>query len=135
MVQLAPYLNFAGTCREAMAFYQECLGGELSVQTYGESPMADQVPAEMRNNVLHSMLVAGGITLMASDVMPGSTAPQGGPVTLALTSGDKDEIRALFGKFSAGGTVGHPLEETFFGLYGDAVDRFGISWAFQAGQG
>lgn len=37
MTRLAPYLNFDGTCREAMTFYQQCFGGELSVTTFGEA--------------------------------------------------------------------------------------------------
>lgn len=135
MAQLVPYLSFTGTCREAMTFYQSCLGGDLSIMTYGDSPMADQVPAEHRDNVLHAMLSAAGITLMASDLMPGDTVAQGGSVTLALTSGDKAEIRAYFDKLSAGGTVTMPLDEAFFGLYGEMTDRFGMRWLFQAGQG
>lgn len=135
MVQLVPYLSFTGTCREAMTFYQSCLGGDLNIMTYGDSPMADQVPAEHRNHVLHAMLSSAGITLMASDLMPGDTVQQGGSVTLALTSGDKEEIRVYFAKLSAGGNVTMPLDEAFFGLYGEATDRFGMRWLFQAGQG
>jgi PhnB protein len=135
MTQLVPYLNFAGTCREAMTFYQRCLGGELSIMTWGDSPMADQVPAEQRNHVLHAMLSAPGITLMASDGMPGATAGQDGPVKLALTSENKEEIRGCFEKLSAGGAITMPLDEAFFGLYGEMTDRFGMRWMFQAGQG
>ncbi|HEX5501322.1 MAG TPA: VOC family protein [Thermomicrobiales bacterium] len=135
MAQLVPYLSFTGTCREAMTFYQQCLGGELSITTYGDSPMADQVPAEHRDNVLHAVLLSAEILLMASDLMPGDTVTQGGSVTLALSSGDKEEIRAYFAKLSAGGTVTMPLDEAFFGLYGEATDRFGMRWLFQAGQG
>ena len=134
MAQLVPYLNFAGNCREAMAFYQRCLGGKLTSMTFGESPMAGQVPADHHNHILHSMLAADNITLMASDLMPGATMPQDGPVTLALTSRDKDEIRALFNTFAAGGNVTMPLDEAFFGLYGEVTDQFGIRWLFQAGQ-
>ena len=135
MAQLVPYLAFDGNAREAMTFYQECLGGELSIRTFGESPMAEQVPGEHRNRILHAMLAAPGLTLMASDTMPGDSVPLGGPVTLALTSGDKEEIRGLFAKFADNGTIGMPLDEAFFGLYGDLTDRFGIKWLFQAGQG
>jgi PhnB protein len=134
MAQLNPYLLFTGKCREAMTFYQECLGGELSIMTFGESPMADQVPAEHRDNVLHAMLAAEGITLMAADLMPGVTAPEGGRVTLCLNSRDKHEIRAYFDKLSAGGNVTMPLDEAFFGLFGEMTDRFGMNWMFQAGQ-
>jgi PhnB protein len=136
VVQLAPYLNFNGNCREAMTFYQDCLGGDLSVMTFGEAPMSEQMPEEARNNVMHSQLAAGAITVMAADTMPGMAASQGGgPVTLALVSDDRDEIRGYYDKLSAGGTITQPLEEAFFGMYGALNDQFGISWMFQAGQG
>ena len=48
MVQLNPYLRFNGNCREAMTFYQSCLGGELTIQTVGESPVAGQMPPSMQ---------------------------------------------------------------------------------------
>ncbi len=44
-IRLNPYLNFPGTCREAFAFYADCLGADIVFQlTMGESPMADEVP-------------------------------------------------------------------------------------------
>jgi PhnB protein len=51
---LIPYLNFNGQCREAMAFYQQCLGGELILQKVSESPMSAQMPPGMESNILHS---------------------------------------------------------------------------------
>ena len=46
-VALNPYLNFPGTAREAMTFYQSVLGGELQISTFGEfgaeGPQADGV--------------------------------------------------------------------------------------------
>src|SRR5690349_13349663 len=67
MAQLNPYIFFSGNCRDAMTFYQSCLGGELNIQTVGESPAAAQMPAEAHNGVIHSMLQGGGVTIMASD--------------------------------------------------------------------
>ncbi len=69
MAQLNPYISFTGNCREAMEFYHACLGGELSIMTFGESPMKDQMPAHMHNTLMHSRLKNGGIELMASDMM------------------------------------------------------------------
>jgi PhnB protein len=37
MKEATPYLIFNGNCREAMTFYQSCLGGELNVMTFGEA--------------------------------------------------------------------------------------------------
>jgi uncharacterized glyoxalase superfamily protein PhnB len=46
MGHINPYLLFNGNCREAMSFYQGCFGGQLSLMTIGEPPMAkDMAPA------------------------------------------------------------------------------------------
>ena len=44
-----PYLTFNGNCREAMHFYRGISGGELNLQTIGESPMAVKMPAPMQD--------------------------------------------------------------------------------------
>ena len=38
MAQLNAYLHFQDNCRQAMTFYKDCLGGELTLMTVGESP-------------------------------------------------------------------------------------------------
>jgi len=38
MKAIVAYLNFDGNCREAMKFYQRCLGGELSIMPFSEAP-------------------------------------------------------------------------------------------------
>ncbi len=46
-MELSPYLNFNGQCAEAFKFYAQCLGGNIvMMQTHGESPMKDHVPAD-----------------------------------------------------------------------------------------
>ena len=39
------------------------------------------------------------------------------------------KLRTFFAKVSAGGKVGHPLKEEFWGsTFGDLTDRFGFRW-------
>jgi len=71
MSHIVAYLNFNGNCRKAMNFYKERLGGELTMQTVGESPMAGQMPPEMGPLILHSSLTSGALNLMASDMSDG----------------------------------------------------------------
>jgi PhnB protein len=134
MARLNPYLQFDGNCREAMNFYRECLGGELSIQTFGEAPM-EGTPDEMRDRVIHSELVGGGMVLMGSDMMGDQAPSQGGPVTLCLNSEDREEITGYYAKLADGASVSQPLMEAFFGLYGALTDRYGVNWMFQAGSG
>lgn len=132
MTQLTPYLEFAGNCREAMTFYQSCLGGELFVQTYAEAPMAGELPAELRDRIIHSQLTGGGIVLMAADMMGPGEVSQSKRVTLCINSGSREEIKGYFEKLSEAATIHQPIKEEFFGMYGSLTDKYGIAWMVQA---
>lgn len=130
MAQLNPYVTFNGNCREAMEFYKACLGGELSIMSVGDSPMASEMP-DKKDDVLHSLLKKEGMVLMASDmVMPGELI-RGNTITLCINGGTKEDLQQFFAKLSEGGTVGRPLTEAFFGIYGELTDKFGMNWMFQ----
>ncbi len=128
-MQLNSYLTFNGNCREAMLFYKECLGGKLTLQKVGESPMAAQLPAEMKENILHATLVNGKMMLMASDMVDEPGLVRGNAVSLMLSLDSEEETRACYAKLSSGGDATHPLHDTFWGaLFGDLTDKFGNQW-------
>ena len=132
MAQLHPYIHFNGNCREAMTFYHGILGGELTMQTVGESPMAGGMPPEMSDKILHASLKSPHFILMSSDMMDEGQNPRNDVISLCLHSADKEEIRSLYNKLVDGGTVSHELTDEFFGMYGDLKDKFSISWMFQS---
>ncbi|UEG49671.1 VOC family protein [Ferruginibacter lapsinanis] len=126
---IAPYLTFNGNCRAAMKFYQQCLGGELSLQTIGKSPMADKLPREMKNSILHAVLSKGAISIMASDMVADKGLIKGNTVSLLLHCNSEKEIRSLYEKLSKGGEKTHPPETSFWGaLFGDLTDKYGVQW-------
>ncbi len=129
MAQLNPYLRFNDSkCREAMSFYKECIGGELTFQTVGESPMAKDMPSEDQNRIMHASLKKGGVEIFASDMMR-DRAVVGDNVALSLNCESEMEIKTLFAKLSAGGEVFMPLEKQFWGaLFGVITDKFGFEW-------
>lgn len=128
MAQLSPYLFFKGNCREAMLFYQDALDAKLVMQTAGESPVADQMPKEMHNNVLHAALERDGLSLMAADIMDSDMPDPGNTIYLCLVCKSKEENESLFSKLSAGGKVIHPLKDGFVGVL---TDRYGFHWMLQ----
>lgn len=130
MTQINAYLKFNGNCRDAFEFYNDCLSGQVTMQTVGESPMAAQMPVEMHNHVLHAVLTAGGITLMGSD-MRGGDDLSGSSIYLCLVCSTLEEIRTYYAKLVEGGQATHPLKEEFFGTFGDLTDKFGMNWMLQ----
>lgn len=129
MTKINSFLTFNGNCREAMTFYKECLGGELTQQTVGELPMAEQMPAQMKESILHSMLTSESIVIMGSDMAPETGLIKGNAVSLMLNFSNEEETRRIYTNLSKGGNATHPLEVTFWGaLFGNLTDKFGNQW-------
>ncbi|GII82869.1 VOC family protein [Sphaerisporangium siamense] len=124
---LNPYLNFPGTARQAMEFYESVFGGTLSVNTFGDFGAPD---TELADKIMHSTLeTRGGFTLMASDLPPDMEYTPGTNISVSLSGEDADELRDYWEKLSAGGLVTVPLERQMWGdEFGSCVDRFGIPW-------
>ncbi len=129
-MQITPYLNFDGQCREAFERYQQILGGTIeAMTTHGETPAAEFVLPEHQNSIMHARLVtATGQVLMASDAPPGRySKPQGMYVSLHVD--DPAEADRIFNALAEGGTVQMPIQETFWAArFGMLADRFGILW-------
>jgi PhnB protein len=128
MANLNPYLNFDGQCHEAMAFYQQCLGGELNFQRISDSPIAVHTPAHMLSKILHSTLTSGHVVLMGSDMSSEKTI-RGNAISLCINCTQEKQIDLFFDKLSQGGVVITPLHQSFWGAtYGELVDKYGIRW-------
>ena len=128
-MRVSPYLRFNGHCQAAFEFYARCLGAKVeTMQTFGASPMADQVPAGRRNKVMHATLRIGDQVLMGCDSTPEEfETPQG--VSIALTIDDPKAADRAFAALAEGGTIEMPVQETFWATrFGMLIDRYGISW-------
>ncbi|MGN9893562.1 VOC family protein [Micromonospora sp. L31] len=125
--QLNPYLNFAGNAREAMEFYQQVFGGDLSLTTFREFGTEDPAIADQ---IMHGLLrTAHGHVLMASDMPPGMEIRRGNANTVSLSGDDADELRRWWEQLSSGGVVSVPLEKQMWGdEFGQCEDRFGTPW-------
>ena len=128
-MQLNPYLNFNGQCEAAFKFYERCLGGKIVfTMTYGESPMADKVPADWRKKILHVRLMVGDQALMGADAPPEHyEKPQGFSVSVGID--DPADAERIFHALAEKGTVSMPIQKTFWAQrFGMLVDQFGIPW-------
>jgi len=130
MKAIVTYLNFNGNCREAMKFYQRCLGGELSIMPFSEAP--GDFPKEAKDRVMHARVTKDGTTLlMASDTMPGSNFVQGTNFSISIDCQSAEETDRLFNAFSKNGKITMPLQDAFWGArFGILRDQFGINWMF-----
>jgi PhnB protein len=125
---LHPYLIFDGNAREAMEFYQQVLGGKLSLQTFGEAPMPAPSP-DYADKIVHAHLDADGLTIMASDNAPGAAVRPGDNVHLSLVGSEAERLTLVFDRLSERGKVTMKLEKQFWGdTFGSVTDRYGVGW-------
>ncbi|MBV8617827.1 MAG: VOC family protein [Curvibacter sp.] len=127
---MQPYLSFNGNCAEALAFYAECLGGQIVMKlSYGESPAAAQTPPDQKDLIMHARLQARGFTLMGSDMPPDRPFEAYKGFQLSVPVTDPEEGRRVFEALAQGGQVAMPFEATFWSPgFGMLTDRFGVTW-------
>jgi PhnB protein len=128
-MQMNPYLSFNGDCEAAFKFYEECFGAKLgNTFRYAGTPLADQVPADWENKVMHATIVIGDHELMGGDVPPDRyEKPKG--LSLSLQINSTAQAERIFHLLAKDGTVLVPLAKTFWAArFGMVVDRFGIPW-------
>ena len=128
-MQINAYLNFNGQCEAAFRFYEQVLGGKiLMMSRFEDSPMAQQMPAEMRGKVLHARIQIGDALIMGSDPPPDRFSPQKG-FALSLQVKTVAEAEKIFQALAENSQVGMPLGKTFFAeRFGILTDRFGVPW-------
>ncbi len=134
-MKLSPCLNFNGQCEAAFKFYEQCLGGKIQIMmTWGDSPMADHVPSEWRDKIVHTTLIVGDTSLLGSDAPPDRyEAPRGIYVTIHIK--DQAKAESVFKKLAENGTIQMPFEQTFWSAgFGMCVDRFGTPWMINTEQ-
>ncbi len=108
-IRLSPFVNFQGRAREALAFYQKVLGGQLDLQAL--------------------RLESDGGQILASDGHPDYPAKVGENVALAVGGMDKARLTRIFSGLAEGGKIKMPLaKQSWGGEVGWLTDQFGIKW-------
>jgi PhnB protein len=121
---LDPYIFFKGNCREAMEFYKNIFGGELTTQTYKEVGMGD---GDMADKLMHAALRGGAANLFGSDTEKASE--KAAKVSLCLGGEDEAALTKIFEGLSEGADVRQPLKKEFWGdTFGSLVDKYGVEW-------
>lgn len=131
-MQIHPYLFFDGRCEEAIEFYRQALGAEVTMlmrfKDSPEPPQPGMMPPGSDEKVMHASLRIGDATVMASDGRClGQPNFQG--FALSITAPDDAQAERLFAALGEGGQVQMPMSKTFFSSrFGMVADRFGVGW-------
>ena len=129
-MRLDAYVNYGGTCEAAFRFYEQQLGGKITVLLTHEQQPNPQVPENWKKKILHARLEVGDAVLLGADI-PGAEAMRSAYVT--LTADDVQEAERLYKLLADQGQVFMKMEETFFASrFAMLRDRFGTSWMLLA---
>lgn len=130
-MQFNPYVSFPGTAAEAMAYYAGILGGTPQVMSFRDTGMDV-------DGVMHAALeTPAGFHLFAADHVDGmgmGDFTPGNNVQLSLSGDEEPALRGYFDALAADGSVVVPLEKQIWGdVYGQVVDRYGLTWHVNIG--
>ena len=126
-MQMKPYVNFPGSCAEALRYYQQHLGGTITqMMNHGQMPGPSSAGPDWKDKVLHARITIAGSELLAADI------PNAEPMRsayLTLFYDDDAAAEQAFAALADGGQVFMPMAETFFASrFAQLRDRFGINW-------
>ena len=135
MISCNPFLLFDGNCAEAMTFYHECIGGDLTLTKLSDTPMKAQFPVEKHTKIIYAQLVSGDFVFSGADWMasPDFEPIQGNMYAIHVVGNALEELKTIFDKLKVGAEQKRlqELHEMPFGIYGQFYDKFGYQWIFK----
>lgn len=119
------YVSFPGTAREALGFYADVFGGELSLHTFEDFGRSDGPPGAIAYGVLN-----GVVALAGSDAGSGGKSVRFEGIMLSLLgTAEPVVLHEWFDKLTDGGSVVDPLAPKPWGASdGQVIDRHGLHW-------
>ena len=141
------HLNFRGTARAALEFYQSVFGGDLSITRYRDVGMPTDAPGA--ENVVFGQLESdSGFRVMAYDIPGASPATDAAgaadaagarrengvtltdqPFFLSVRGDTLDEAQRYWAALAAGAAVIEPLAASAWSPgFCMLTDRFGVTW-------
>jgi PhnB protein len=108
------HLVFGRECEAAFRFYERVLGGKIvNIHTYGNSPMAEQVPPGWHDKIVHGSFAMGGTVFAGADMLPEQyVKPQGFYVLLSVE--DTMDAERIFSALAENGEVHMAIQQTFW---------------------
>jgi PhnB protein len=119
------YLNYPGNCEAAFQFYEQHLGGKITLMMAHQQP-PPHFPKEWAKPILHAIVEIGGTVVRGADI-PNAEPMRSAYLTLNLDSAE--EAEEVYGLLSAGGEIFMKMEKTSFAnRFAMLRDKFGTSW-------
>jgi PhnB protein len=126
-MKLDIYVNYPSNCESAFQFYEQHLGGKITMMmTHQQQPDATNIPDNWKNAILHARIEFGDTVLMGADI-PNAEPMRSAYLTLRLNSAK--EAERVYALLAEGGQIFMKMEQTFFASrFAMLRDKFGTSW-------
>jgi PhnB protein len=128
-MKLNAYLNYGGNCAEAFRFYEQHLGGKITMMlTFDQMPGdKSQLPPNADKLVMHARITIAGTEVMGSD-NPNNYEPMRSAYLILSLESDAEAER-IYALLSEDAEIFMKMEETFFATrFATLRDKFGTSW-------
>ena len=124
-MKLDVYVNYPGHCEKAFRFYEQHLGGKITMMLNHQQGNAN-IPPGWENAILHARIEIGGAVLMGADI-PNAEPMRSAYLTLRLPT--PEEADRIYDILSKEGKIFMKMEQTFFASrFAMLRDKFGTSW-------
>jgi len=131
-MRLEMFINFDGSCREAVEFYARVFKSKVTdLMTYSDAPPESNYTVQQadRNKIMYAGVPIGGMTVMFCDAPANSGYIKGNNICPTVSADNLDEVRRIFNELKEGGTICMELQKTFYSeLFGMVEDRYGVIW-------
>src|SRR6478609_9230898 len=125
-MKLDIYVNYPGTCKEAFRFYEQHLGGKITMMMTHQQQPNPNIPKDWKDAILHARIEMGNTVLMGADI-PNAEPMRSAYLTLRLDT--PQEAERIYAILSDGGQIFMKMEETFFAnRFAMLRDKFGTNW-------
>jgi PhnB protein len=126
-MKLYTQLNFGGNCAEAFRFYEEHLGGKITMMM--DQSQVPGAQAGAGKAVIHARMDLGDTVLIGNDV-PSDVFQKMRSAYLFLSLDTPEEAERVHALLADGGEVFMAMAGTFYATrFSMLRDRFGVSWS------
>lgn len=126
MKQIVPEI-YVKDCKNALEFYRGLFGGKIkNLQMSDDLPLFQDTPGKVVHSELH---VNSRCVFYFVDIFDPKRKNVGN-MTLMLHMDNIEEINRIYDVLQNNGTVGMPLQETYWGAWHAIItDKYGAPWA------
>jgi len=122
-------IHFPGNCDEAIAYYKEAVGAEVSrIDYFCDAPPGTVAEGfTLPNHVMNAIVTIFGTSISMTDGVKTKMSSEN--ITFTVFLGTAEEVTSVFNKLADGEQVIEALEPQFWtSLSGFVKDRYGLNW-------